>query len=1036
MRPLRSGTQNTNFYRTVSGYDEKGRPSRKVNALGTITDTVFDAKDRVISTWVGTDDTPSSGMWSPSNNSSPCNMIEVANYVYDGGSAGGDSTLTQSTVYVDTTSADNRVTDNYYDWRDRLIASKQGVSSTETDGVHRPITVLTLDNLNRATTRQSFDGDGTAPSVSGGNVSPPSSSLLRLETVTSYDDQNRVYESQTFSVDQSAGTLSTYALTTNTYYDHQGRTLETANPGGLVTKLTYDDAGRVLGQFTTDGSSGSGWSNASDYSDDIVLEETVSTYDSNSNVIMKRHQERFPYEDPTVTGPLENPSGSPASRVTFVEYYFDAANRLVGVVDAGTNNGTWIYTRPSTIASRSDTKLVTTTTYNAAGWPDTITDPRGLVTANYYDMMGRVTRRIEAYDGTLPPDPGSLPTVTTSTDRPTVFTYDGLSHITTLEAVMPSGTNSQYTQYDYGVTTGGGSFVNSYDLLATVQYPDASTGAAGTGSANEQSFVFNAAGQPLTFTDQNGSVHTYTYDVLGRRTADAITTAGSGVDTAVLAQTISFDTGDRPYLLTSFNSATGRSSGNVVNQVEDLYNGLGQLTNEYQEHGGTVNTSTSKQVQYAWNLMASGVNNSRLTSMTYPNSRVLTYDYGTGGGVGRHHQPHRQPDRFEHFDTDATYTYLGLNTVINRTSRRRQSSSTSGAAPAAAATAWTASAGISTISGAITSGPTTTDEFKYTYDRDGNALYKNNTVVTSLSELYHANSSASGDNATAYDNLSRLDAFIRGTLSASGHNSSGLDTVSSASSLSSHSELWSLDTLGNWAGQTIDGTATSRTHNSKNELTAVGSNSLTFDNNGNTLTDEAGQTYTYDAWNRLVKVKNSGGTTLATYVYDPHGWRIQETHSGTTTDIYFTSQWQPIEERQSGTVTSQYVWGLDYVDDLILRDDNSTSGDLGITGSGLGRRLCRPIRRQLEYHIAARQRRHRARAVCIRSLRQRASLDSSGSSTTDRITGPTSTRAAGSTRRRGITSSGIGITGRRWGGGWRRNRLVVSISTASICTSS
>lgn len=43
----------------------------------------------------------------------------------------------------------------------------------------------------------------------------------------------------------------------------------------------------------------------------------------------------------------------------------------------------------------------------------------------------------------------------------------------------------------------------------------------------------------------------------------------------------------------------------------------------------------------------------------------------------------------------------------------------------------------------------------------------------------------------------------------------------------------------------------------------------------------------------------------------------------------------------------QYVWaplsavevGLDYVDDLILRDDNSTSGNLGISSSGLGRRV-------------------------------------------------------------------------------------------------
>ena len=37
--------------------------------------------------------------------------------------------------------------------------------------------------------------------------------------------------------------------------------------------------------------------------------------------------------------------------------------------------------------------------------------------------------------------------------------------------------------------------------------------------------------------------------------------------------------------------------------MEDLYDGLGQLTNEYQERSGAVNTSTSLQVQHAWNLM-------------------------------------------------------------------------------------------------------------------------------------------------------------------------------------------------------------------------------------------------------------------------------------------------------------------------------------------------------------------------------------------------------------------------------------------------
>jgi subtilase family serine protease len=44
--------------------------------------------------------------------------------------------------------------------------------------------------------------------------------------------------------------------------------------------------------------------------------------------------------------------------------------------------------------------------------------------------------------------------------------------------------------------------------------------------------------------------------------------------------------------LTSDDAASG---GNVVNQVERLFNGLGQITTEYQSHSGTVN-----QVQRAF----------------------------------------------------------------------------------------------------------------------------------------------------------------------------------------------------------------------------------------------------------------------------------------------------------------------------------------------------------------------------------------------------------------------------------------------------
>jgi RHS repeat-associated protein len=111
-----------------------------------------------------------------------------------------------------------------------------------------------------------------------------------------------------------------------------------------------------------------------------------------------------------------------------------------------------------------------------------------------------------------------------------------------------------------------------------------------------------------------------------------------------------------------------------------------------------------------------------------------------------------------------------------------------------------------------------------------------------------------------------------------------------------------------------------------------------YDYNGNTTTDDQGHTLIYDAWNRLVQVKN-GGTTLATYMYDANGNRVSQTEGGSTSQLYTSSAGQVLEERQSGRTINQYVWSLAYVNALVERDDSSSGGSYGESGSGLGRRL-------------------------------------------------------------------------------------------------
>jgi RHS repeat-associated protein len=85
-------------------------------------------------------------------------------------------------------------------------------------------------------------------------------------------------------------------------------------------------------------------------------------------------------------------------------------------------------------------------------------------------------------------------------------------------------------------------------------------------------------------------------------------------------------------------------------------------------------------------------------------------------------------------------------------------------------------------------------------------------------------------------------------------------------------------------------------------------------------TDETGRQFVYDAWNRLVTVKNSGGATLETFSYDGLNRRVTQTASGTTTDLFYSDQQQVLEEMVGGAATARYVWSPVYVNAMVLRD--------------------------------------------------------------------------------------------------------------------
>jgi RHS repeat-associated protein len=373
-------------------------------------------------------------------------------------------------------------------------------------------------------------------------------------------------------------------------------------------------------------------------------------------------------------------------------------------------------------------------------------------------------------------------------------------------------------------------------------------------------------------------------------------------------------------------------------------------------------------VQYTYNEMSGGANNSRLTGIVYPTgSRTVTYDYSGHSGLDNVISRLSKLTQTLGSGTNAvtttleTYDYLGLATVVRVGHPQtgvdltyiQQSGDTNAVSDAGDIYTGLDRFGrvsdqnyLNTNSGTSL---TSTDRFQYGYDQNSNVMYKNNLVSSSNSELYHANGTNAG-----YDSLNRLTNFQRGTLA------SGNTSISGSPSATRN---WTLDAQGNWSAN-ADGN--SYTVNAQNQYATVTSGaccccccsssgttlSFAYDNDGNLTSRPTfwcnvpshADTFTYDAWDReanFTHTESSSVQTLAeqTFNIDALGRRVQVVVTDTgffagtapTDDLYYSTSGQVLEDDNVHTAGGgynqmQFVWSPTYINDLVLRD-HSTAGN-------------------------------------------------------------------------------------------------------------
>ncbi len=936
---------NGNYYATYYGYDADGRQYQIIDANGTVHDTVYDSLGRVVSNWVGTNDTTNNGQpFTGSNAGTGNNMTEVQSYIYDNGSV-GDSNVTEVIEYPDgNTASTQQVSLLSYDFEDRLVATETGLTLngsgavvTSANDAYPGITVYSLDNLGNTLATLNFNGAATtiANAIAAAASAAPGAVLAGLVgyTTSQYDSQNRDYEDQTYSVDPTTGTISATALTSYTFYGPRGNVIETVAPTGLVTKNVYNGVNELVDTFTTDGGAVNNggsvvltYAAAGSVSNDVVINQTAYGYDGDGNLIETVHAQRF-NTDPilgsaaegalftdtvnsdgslTVT-PASNTDSSLGARIYYSATYYDAADRQIATVNAGTNptgagGAATPWARPadaptSVTDSNFAGDLITLTSYNSAGEVYETTDPNGIVSASYYNNLGETTQTIAAYDPSV-----NSGNPTNDQNQTTLYTYDGLGDQTSMTAEDPS-TGNQTTTYIYGVSAATGSNITSNDLLYQTVYP------AVAGTADTVSTAYSALGQVIQSTDRNGNVHQYTYDTAGRKISDTVTTLGAGVDGGVRRIDTAYNAQGLAYLYTSYADTAGTQ---IVNQVENIYNGLGQLAFQYQAVTGAVDISTTPVVEYTYSSPANG---SRITSMVYPNGRTIDYNYS---GTNLNSALDNAIGRLDSISDGANsggvgqvleqYSYLGLSTIVQRNHPQTGINLTYLGSSGSIGAGGDQYVGLDQFGRVVNqnwvnSSGVTVDGYTYSYDANGNVTAKNNTLDSAYSQTF------------TYDQLNRLASSTQG---------------------GSAYQSWNLDSQGNWSSFTNQGSTQTETANAQNQITSIsGQTTPTYDANGNMTTDQVGNTYTYNAWNQLVAVKDSAGQVIAQYTYNAMGYRITETYpqggntiaAGTVNYIYYDSSWQAIETRTDGTassnVTSQTVRSAAYINAVVLQDTYS-----------------------------------------------------------------------------------------------------------------
>lgn len=507
----------------------------------------------------------------------------------------------------------------------------------------------------------------------------------------------------------------------------------------------------------------------------------------------------------------------------------------------------------------------------------TITDAGGVQQVLTYDSQGRL--KTTAFQGGILASefgygPAGIVTVTNPADDATSYYYDARGLLA--KVVNPL---QETTFYSY----------NSTGNLLSVTNP----------AGNIYSYAYDSQGRAVQLTNPLGQVTRYTYgtfntitsvtDPNGNRTTFEFDPNGNALSQTFADGTIESLAYDPIGQITK--STDG--NGNVINYT---YNSAGKVTHKYYADGSDISFNYNAVSDLTSVVDPTGTTTleyygpNQLKQITYPDGSFLKYTYDSAGRRTQMVDQTGYTVRF-HYDTLGRFDGLtdGSNQPIityayDLNSRLQLATKANG---------------------------TSTE---YTYDKIGSVL----------SIINHGPGGAINSSFVyTYNNQSLCDTetTLQGkwvyTYDATGQLTRAVFTSNNVAQAPSQDLQYFYDAAGNRTKTITNGVTTMYTSNSRNEYTAIGSTSYTYDDNGDRIsqTDASGTTsYTYNADGLLSKVTPATGSST-TYQYNAFGGLYSTIQNGLQTNNLFDPLSGTLVGQfgSDGTIQARYNYGIGLV---------------------------------------------------------------------------------------------------------------------------